>query len=244
MTKRIVCACGVILLTGSAAFAQALQPPNGRVFVNGSIGAQFSPARHETTAFSFSLYDEPATVNVERSVKGGLLGDITAGGRVLGKLGVAGSIFYRSAPGDGAVTSSIPDPVFFDRPRSVNATLVDMTHTELWSAVQGTYFMKLDDHMDLLLMVGPTVVSVKHQVADTATVTEGVSSATVTVGTTDLSKLVWGYTVAADLRYMIRKNLGFGAFVRYSGATANMNDAVRLKLGGFQVGAGVRLAIF
>ena len=64
MTKRIVFACGVILLTGSAAFAQALKPTNGRVFVAGSLGAQFSPAREESTAFSFSLYAEPATVGV------------------------------------------------------------------------------------------------------------------------------------------------------------------------------------
>jgi hypothetical protein len=43
---------------------------------------------------------------------------------------------------------------------------------------------------------------------------------------------------------MITKSVGLGGFVRYSGATANMNDAVKLTLGGLSIGAGVRIAIF
>lgn len=244
MAKRIVFALGVLLLTGSAAFGQTLKWTDGRVFLNGSLGVQLSPARDETTSFSFSLYGEPtATVNVARSVKGGLLGDVTAGTRVLGNLGVAGSLFFRSAASDGAVTSSIPDPIFFDRPRSVAATVVGMPHKEVWSAVQAVYLYRIDDRIDIMFMAGPTVVQVDHQVATSATVTEGVSSATLAVSTQDLSKIVWGFTGGADVRYMINKNIGFGAFARYSGAKANLNDTVRLTLGGFQIGAGIRLAI-
>ena len=244
MTKRVCFTMGLLLLSSSAAFGQALQPGDGRIFGAASIGAQFSPARAETTAFSFTIYEEPATVSVARSVKGGLLGELTAGGRVINNLGVAGSLWFRSAPSDGAVTASIPDPAFFDRPRAVSATITDMEHKEVWMAVQASYNVRLDDKMVVILMAGPTVVDVKHQVANSATVAEVNNSATLTMGTTTLSKLVFGFTAAADGRYMITKNIGLGGFVRYSAATANMNDTVKLTLGGLSIGAGVRIAIF
>lgn len=244
MTKRVCLTMGLLLLSSSAAFGQMLKPGDGRIFAAANVGAQFSPARAETTAFSFTIYEEAATVNVARSVKGGLLGEFTAGGRVLGNLGVAGSLWFRSAPGDGAVTASIPDPAFFDRPRSVSTTVTNMKHDEMWMAVQASYSMQLNERMAVYFLGGPTVVNVKHQVADTATVAESGNFATVTIGTKDLSKVVFGYTLAADGRYMITKNIGLGGFIRYSGAKANLNDTVNLTLGGLSIGAGVRLAIF
>lgn len=248
MAKRIVMAVGAMLLTGSAAFGQTASAPaaatEGRVFLAASGGAQLGSAREESTAFSFTLYAEPASVGVKRSVKSGILGDFTAGGRVLGNLGVAGTLFFRQAPGDGVVTASIPDPIFYDKPRAVSSTIVDMTHREVWSAVQAVYIYQATDKVDVMFMGGPTVVSLAHQVATAATVTEGANSATVTVSTTELKKMVWGYTLGADVRYMITRNLGFGAFARYSGATANLSDTVSLKLGGLQVGGGIRIAIW
>ena len=244
MTKRVCFTIGLLLLSTSAAFAQQLKPADGRIFGSANIGAQFSPARDESTAFSFTLYEEPATVSVARSVKGGLLGEFTAGGKVIGNLGIAGSLWFRSAPGDGAVTSSIPDPAFFDRPRAVSTTITNMEHKEVWMAVQASYSMQLNEKMAIYILGGPTVVNVKHQVANSATVAESGNFATLTMGTTELTKLVFGYTMAIDGRYMITKSLGLGGFVRYSGANANMNDTVKLKLGGLSIGAGVRVAIF
>jgi opacity protein-like surface antigen len=244
MTKRVCLTIGLLLLSSSAAFGQMLKPGDGRIFGAASVGALFSPDRPETTAFSFTIYEEPATVNVARTVKGGLLGEFTAGGRVIGNLGVAGSLWFRSAPSDGAVTASIPDPAFFDRPRSVETTVTDMEHKEVWMAVLGSYSMQLNERMAVYLFAGPTVVNVKHQVADTATVAESGNFATVTIGTKELTKVVFGYTLAADGRYMITKKFGLGGFIRYSGAKANLNDTVRLTLGGLSIGAGVRVAIF
>ena len=243
MAKRIVLALGVVLLTGSAAFAQTPAWTEGRIFLGVNGGAQVGSTRDEATSFSFSLYGEPATVGVTRSVKGGPLFDIMAGGRVIGNLGVAGTLFMRKASSDGAVTASLPHPIFYDQPRSITSTVPNMTHEELWSAVQAVYLVRIDDRLDMLLLAGPTVVSVKHQVATAATVTEGASAPTVTMTTQDLTKMVWGYSLGADLRYMLTKNFGLGAFARYTGATANMNSVVSIKLGGFQVGGGIRVQI-
>ena len=243
MAKRIVLALGFMLLTGSAAFGQTLGWTEGRVFGGVNGGAQLGSARDEATSFSFTLYGEPATVGVTRSVKSGALIDFTAGGRVIGNLGVAGTLFVRKASSDGAVAASIPSPIFFDQPRAVTATLTNMTHEELWTAVQAVYLFRIDDRWDVMMLAGPTVVSVKHQVATAATVTEGATAPTVAVTTQDLTKMVWGYLLGADVRYMVSKNVGVGAFARYTGATANMNSVVRLTLGGFQVGAGIRFQI-
>ncbi len=243
MAKRFAIALSVFLLTAGTAFGQGLGWTEGRVFGGINGGVQTGSARNEATSFSFALYGETATVDVARSVKSGPFFDATAGGRVLGNLGVAGTLFYRQASSDGAVTASIPHPIFFDQSRAVTATLSKMTHTELWSAVQAVYLLRLDDKAGVILSVGPTVVSVKHQIASSASVAEGPSAPAVTVTTDDLSKMVWGYMVGADLRYMVAKNFGVGVFARYAGATANMNPQVHLKLGGFQVGAGIRVQI-
>jgi len=243
MVKQVMCTAGVILAMSAPAFGQSLQWNTGRIFANVSIGAQLSPSRDEKTSFSFSLYDEPATVDVSRSIKGGLLGDLTVGGKVLGNLGVASSIFYRSNAGDSAVTASIPDPIVYDRARTVGATLVGMKHTETWSAVQAAYLYRVNEHASVTFLAGPAIVQIDHEIADSATVTEGAATPTVDIGRSTLSKLVWGFSVGADGRYMVTPSIGFGGFIRYASAKANMNAQTQLTVGGFQMGAGIRISI-
>ncbi len=243
MAKRIVFALALLLAAGDTAFGQGLGWTEGRVFLGANSGTQLGAARAETQALSFDLYGEPAKVTVTRSVKSGILFDGTAGGRVLGNLGVAGTLFMRSAPGDGVAAATVPHPLFFDQARAVDAGLNKMTHTELWSAVQAAYLLRIDDRIDVMFLAGPTVVSVKHDAITAASVAEGSSNPAVTVTVTELSKMVWGYMLGADVRYMVTKNIGLGAFARYAGATANMNPALSLKLGGLQVGGGIRVQL-
>ena len=241
MAKRIAFAFGVVLLTSSTAFGQSLKWTEGYIFAGANAGVQLGSARDEATAFTFTLYAEPATVNVARSVKSGSLFDFTAGSQIRGNFGAAGTFFARSSDSDGAVTATVPHPVFFDQARTVSSTITAMGHSERWIAIQGVYLLRIDEKTDVMFLAGPSLVSVKHMVANAATVTEGATTPSVTVTTSELSKSVWGYVIGADVRRMISKNVGVGAFARYAGSTANMNTAVKLTLGGFQVGAGIRV---
>ncbi len=240
MTKRFLMAVCFVALAAGSADAQMLKWD--QTFLAGAnVGAQASSARTETTAFNFTLYGESATVTNTRAVPNGILFDVFAAARLRGNFGVAGMAMLRNAKSDGAVTASIPHPIFFDSPRTVAATITDMTHRERWGGIYAAYMIKLDEKTGIMLMGGPMLAAVDHSLPASAAVTEG-ATPTVTVSVTEFSKTVWGYGVGADFSYMATSNVGFGAQARYIGATANLAPDSKIKVGGFQVSAGLRIA--
>lgn len=239
MTKRFLIAVCFVGLAAGSAEAQTLKWD--QTFIAGAnVGAQASSARTETTAFNFTLYGESATVTNERSVPNGVLFDVFGAARLRGNFGVAAIALLRNANSDGAVTASIPSPVFFDSPRTVTATVADMRHRERWGGLYAAYMIKLDEKTGLLLMGGPMLAAVDHGLPTSATVTEA-TSPTVAVAVTEYSKTVWGYGGGVDFSYMMSRNIGLGAQARYIGATANLTSDSKVKVGGFQVSAGVRI---
>jgi hypothetical protein len=240
MTNRFVMAvCFVALATGSAS-AQTLKWD--QTFMAGvNVGAQASSARSETTTFNFNLYGESATVSTDRSVPSGMLIDIFGAARLRGNFGVAALAMLRNANSDGSVNASIPSPIFFDTPRTVTATVADMRHRERWGGLFGAYMIKLDEKAGILLFGGPMLASVDHALPSSADVTEG-ATPTVNVSVTEYNKTVWGYGAGADFSYMMTRNIGLGAQARYIGAKANLTADSEVKVGGFQVSAGVRIA--
>jgi hypothetical protein len=240
MTKRFLMAVCFVGLAAAPAGAQTLKWD--QTFIGGvNVGAQASSARTETTAFNFSLYGETATVTNVREVPSGILFDAFAAARIRGNFGAAGIVIQRNGNSDGAVTASIPSPVFFDQPRAVTATITDMRHRERWAGLYGAYMIKLDKKTGILVMGGPMIAAVDHSLPTAATVAEG-TTPTVTVAVTEFSKTVWGYGAAADFSYMMTPNVGFGAQARYIGAKANLTSDASVKVGGFQVSAGVRIS--
>ena len=220
--------------------------PSDRVFLNVSFGATLSTADVKTE-FPFSLYEEPGLVTVDRSVTSKALFDITGGYRINESLGVGVSFFTRSSTSDGSITASVPDPVAFDSPRSVTATLPDMAHSEKWFAVLLAYFVPVGEKMDLMILAGPAVAKLTHDLATSATISEGATGPQVAVGVTTIARSYVGFQIGADVQYFLMqgsgavKSVGVGGFFRYSRAKANLTDDVKLTLGGAQVGGGLRL---
>jgi hypothetical protein len=240
MTKRFLMAVCFVGIAAGPAAAQTLKWD--QTFIAGAnVGAQASSARTETTAFNFTLYGETATVTNVREVPSGILFDIFGAARLRGNFGVAAVAIQRNANSDGAVTASIPSPVFFDQPRAVTATITDMRHRERWAGLYGAYMIKLDAKTGILLMGGPMIAAVDHALPTAATVAEA-TSPTVTVSQTEYSKTVWGFGGGADFSYMMTPHVGFGAQARYVSAKANLTSDSQVKVGGFQISAGVRIA--
>ena len=240
MTKRFLMAVCFVALAAGSADAQTLKW-NQTFLAGANVGVQASSARTETTAFNFNLYGESATVTNERAVPSGMLFDVFAAARLRGNFGVAGIAMMRNANSDGAVSASIPHPIFYDSPRTVTSTITGMRHRERWGGIYAAYMIKLDEKTGILLMGGPMLAAVDHGLPTSAAVTEA-TSPTVTVSVTEYSKTVWGYGGGVDFSYMATPNIGFGAQARYIGATANLTSDSSVKVGGFQVSAGLRIA--
>jgi len=233
-----VLSAGAILLGAAEANAQMLQWTD-RAFLNVSGGVQ-TGKKDVATNLSFPLYDETATVDTTREVKGSAIWDITGGVRVWSNLAAVLSVSGRSANSDGSSVAAIPNPAFYEQFRTVSASLPDMKHSERWAGIMAGWMMPVSDKFEVMAMFGPAVASVKHALVSGASVVEG-TTPTVNLTVTTASKSVWGVMGVVDGRYMLNERFGVGGFLRYQSATANLATATKMKVGGFQLGVGVRV---
>ncbi len=228
----------VLLLTGTASAQQI--PWTDRGFINVSGG--FQPGSRDANAtFTFPLYDETATVTSARKVDGGGFYDVTAGARLFGNIGVGVSVTARSTTADARIDASIPDTIFYDMPRNVSTTLPGLKHQETWVAILAVYALPLTDKIDMMLLVGPAAATVKQDHATGVTVSETPTGPQLTLSTTRGSKTAWGAQGGLDVRYLFTTRMGAGLFLRYARATADLGNDFTVKVGGFQIGAGLRV---
>jgi len=238
--KKISAVCVVLAAMSAPAVASAqMLEWKDRGFVNVSAGVK-TGAKDVATTLAFPLYDETTTIATTRQVASGLLWDVTAGYRVWKNLAIGVSVAGRTANGDGTTVASIPNPVFYDQPRTVSGAIAGMKHRELWGSLLAVWVFPVTSQLEIMAMAGPTVVSVQHELPSGVTVAEA-ATPTVTVALETVSKSVWGYTAGVDARYMVTSRFGLGAFARYSGAKVNLTPTTKLDVGGLQVGGGLRV---
>jgi hypothetical protein len=237
--KKLIVAVLAIGLSATSASAQTMQwTDKGYITVNG--GAQTGSDTLDTNS-SFTLYDEPATISSTQKVKGGGFFDIGGAYRVWGKNLLAGVSFSRTASdADVALTASIPDPLFHDRPRAVSSTISGAKHTENAVHLSAIWMMPVANKIDVGIFAGPTIFSIKQQAVGVPTVTEPVPTVAAPLG--EVKKTSGGFNVGVDVQYMIARRWGVGGLARFTWGSATIDGATeKLKLGGFQIGAGGRV---
>jgi hypothetical protein len=96
--------------------------------------------------------------------------------------------------------------------------------------------------MDASFSFGPSFINVSQELVRDITVPDGTQNATPLRETQ--SETAKGFHVSADLSYLLTPRYGVGGFVRYVGASADLSgvqEDLKLKLGGFQIGGGARV---
>lgn len=239
MGKAALCGAALLLYAAPASAQLKIGPWTDLVFASVSAGGQ-TGTRTESTNFTFDLYEEVATIDVTRDIKGSSFVDVTFGASLINNIGAALSIWSRSAASDGAMTGSIPDPAEFENPRSVSGTVAGMAHRETWVGIQGVYGLSFNDKTSVLIMGGPAIAKVEHDVVTNASVLESSSGPSVSVETSRQSKTFVGYIFGFDVRYFFHRNIGAGGFLRWTGASGDFDNGSPIEVGGFQFGAGVR----
>lgn len=224
------------------ASAQTMQwTDKGYVSVNGGVQ---TGSRTIDTSSTFSLYDETATVTSTQKVKGGGFFDIGGAYRVWGKNLLAGISFsHTSSDANVSITASIPDPVFFDRPRELTKSESGAKHTENVIHINAIWMIPVANKIDIGVFAGPSIFSIKQQTIGTI----GASSVTepgpnVATPLNEIKKSSGGFNAGVDVQYMIRPKWGVGGLARYTWGSATIAGATeKLTLGGFQIGAGGRV---
>jgi hypothetical protein len=231
---------GFVLALSLAAPAQAQMAWTDRGFLNVNFGVQ--EVSHTLAAESvFDLYGEQGTLATSQPIDGGGLFDISAGYKVWRNLAVGLGYSRVKSDADIAIAASVPDPNFFDRPRAVTGAASNAEHSESAIHLQGTWMMPVTDKIDLGFSFGPTIFNVSQDLATAVAVTEpGGAIGSTTIVTEDKTSL--GINLGFDVNYLVTPRIGAGVLLRYAWGSADLDSSSdSLKLGGFQIGGGLRV---
>jgi hypothetical protein len=226
---------GLTLAASSTATAQAQNPTS--LFVDINAAAQTQSRAIESTT-SFPLYGETAVINAAQSIDAGGLFDISGGYRFMRSYAVAIGVSRFGKSGDGSLVASIPSPVAFNRSVTTTSSATDLKHSEVATHLMFLYFQPIDDKIDVNVFVGPSFFRVKQNIL-TASVPSGTQTAN--VSTQEQKGNATGVNAGININYMFRPNYGGGIFLRYAGATVDLPSAAGVKVGGVQLGIGLRL---
>ena len=236
-TRAIILAAGLCAVPQFAS-AQTMQWTD-KGFVTFNVGAQVGSHDLDTNS-TFSLYEETATVASTQQVKSGTFIEFGGAYRVWGNNLLGGVSFtHTSSDANVAVTASVPDPVFFDRPRAVSASLSGAKHSENAIHLNAIWMLPVANKLDVGVSAGPSIFMVKQDTITSLTVTEPGPS--VNAPLSEVKKTTVGFNAGVDVQYLIRKDIAVGGIARYTWGSADIDGANdKVTVGGFQIGAGVR----
>jgi hypothetical protein len=249
MRKLAMCVTtAVLVLVASDARAQ-WTPLEGRLLVSINGGGQLGGGDIEQLSV-FELSGEEAQVQTRQDLGGGGLFDIGGAYRVGKNWGVGIAINKTGDRGDATVEGSLPNPLFFDRPRAFTTTVAALKHDETAVHLQGAWFMPFTDKVDFVFTGGPTIFNASQEFAGAVSFTntgsefEGVVIDSVAVSRVKDSGL--GFNIGADAIYNnIYKTVGAGLLLRYTygsiGFDLGNGQTSDIKVGGFQIAVGARV---
>jgi hypothetical protein len=230
----------LVICATVAPSAQAQMQWTDRGFLNVNGGAQTGSHSLGTDA-TFELYKENARLTSTQSVKGGGFFDITAGYKVWRNLALGVGYTHTGSDTDVAIAASVPDPLFYDAPRAVTLSASGAKHSENAVNISGTWMVPVTDKIDVDVAFGPTIFAVKQDVPTAISVTEPGPSVNSTTMNSE-SKSTVGIHFGFDVNYLFTKRIGAGLVARYSWGSVDLPGATdKLTVGGFQIGAGVRV---
>jgi hypothetical protein len=247
MRKTVVTILTLGALAGSSREVAAQWTDRGSI--NFNIGVEQRSSDLNDTK-NYVLYDEPATTNTASSITSGNIIDFGGTVRVWRNVAVGGAYHQESNKADVAITGTVPNPIFFNRPRQLNATATELRRKEMAGHLQFGWMVPINEKLDVLAFGGPSWFRFEQEVVSDVIIAErGLPFTEVVVQPTieNRKKSVVGYNLGADVTYVFYQNdrvrLGAGGFIRYSGADASvflMTQDVESDVGGLQFGFGAR----
>lgn len=225
------------VLVPAVASAQMTWTDKGYVTING--GGQ-AGSHTLTMQPGFTLYDEDSTLTSTQKTGGGPFIDLGGGYKVWENLVVALSYSHVGGDNDAAIAAQVPDPIQFDHPRAVTTSLSGAKYSENAVHISAVWMVPVTDKIDVGIAAGPTIFSVRQDVASGLTVTEPGPTVT-SVTSSKVKKTTGGFHTGVDVTYLLTKKVGAGLLARYTFGSVDLPGASdSLTVGGFQLGVGLR----
>jgi hypothetical protein len=211
------------------------------------VGGQPGSSSLQDT-FTFSAYDETASVTTDQEYGGSFLFNVEASYAFLPRLAAGLAITRSSGDADASVSASIPNPQVFDRPRSATFTGADATHGETGYHFFVSYLFPASSRLDVRAFAGPSIFRVSHDLVSAVTFTESAPFTSVTItGATvgERTKTVAAFHVGAGVTYRVTDRFGLDGFLRFTRRTVDLpgtgTGTTEVKVGGPQLGVGARI---
>jgi len=239
----ITLASGVALTVATALPASAQMQWTDKAFASVNFGAQ-APSQSLSSTTTPDIYGEPASFASTQDVGGGAFFDISGGYKVWRNLAVGIGFTHVGSTTDLTVDAKIPDPLIFDALRNVTVTVPDAHHSQTAINLTGTWVMPITDKIDIGYQFGPTIFLVSQDLPG-APAPGAITEPGPVVSSLPLQgedKTTVGIHFGVDLTYMINPRFGVGGIARYSWGSVDLAGADdKLTVGGFQIGAGLRV---
>ena len=229
-----------------AAPPQTSRAWKGRGFAVLSGGAQLAAPGY-SSASTFTVHAEDATLDAEASIGIGPAFGARAGVRVWKNLAIGGGIELVKTSQSLIVTGRLPHPFQFNQYREVEGTADGLDRVEAMVAFEVSWLVALSRRIDMFVFGGPAYINVTQDMATRIQFTESYpyDDATFTgVETASVSGGGLGVTGGVDVAYLLTTHVGVGGGLRYTYASATLKPSGQpstVALGGLQVTAGARV---
>ncbi len=220
-----------------------------RGYLNIGFGVE-SGSSSITDTRNLVIYEEAATITSNTTWTSGSLVDAGFGVRVWRNLTVGLAYHQEDNDTDSEITGSIPSPIFFNRPRTLDRD-IQLERKEKAAHLVIGWAVPLGTKFDILLSGGPSFFRLEQEAVADVRIAESGSPFTevdVTPTKETRKKSLTGYNVGVDATYILWSNddlrVGAGGFVRFTQATGNvllLETEQSTDVGGVQFGFGARI---
>lgn len=225
----------------------AAPAPEPRVFADFNAGFQAAGSA-PADRIEFEQYLETATADIDYAARSATWFGGGIGVRVWKRLGLGVAYSTFSRDGSAAIDARIPHPFEFGRFREISGEADTLDIGE--NAIHGQILFVLPGgRLRTILSAGPSRIQAEREIVTAVRFNEEFPFDTATFRTADtrvMTESKIGFNVGADVAYMFTRVIGVGAVARFSRAdiefTRPDGGRVSVEAGGFQAGAGLRIA--
>jgi hypothetical protein len=237
-TTIIAMIAGLTLGTALTAHAQTPSTTNRNIFVTFSIGGQFQTRTVSTNA-TINVFGEDGVVTANQTVGSGIVVDVSGAVPLWRRILIGVGISTFNGKGDAAAIAAVPDRLVFGKFNAVPLTASGLKQSDIAFNIQAHWTRPLTDKINLVLSFGPSIIRVKQDIVSvTVNPTTGTASANIDTQSKTTAK---AGNVGVDFRYKLTDRYSAGVFVRYLGGEVDLPAAPKMKVGGLQAGAGIRV---
>jgi hypothetical protein len=235
--KNVLGLCVGMALCAPPVHAQTPTPATEKFFLNVNVGGELATRTFNFVA-SKIVYDETASMSSHQAIGRGSVFDFDGGYRIRQDFFAGVMVSSFSTTSSATTSATVPDPVFFNRPKTVTGSTSGLKRTEVAIAPHITWSRPLTDNFDINFGIGIAFLHVSQDIVGNFAVTPPQN---VTILQTTETKDGTGPYAQIDLAYGFLPKVGVGGYVRYAGAKVDLPSVPKANIGGMQAGGGVRL---